>query len=377
MSQTLRNTWFLGLKELRSILRDPMLLMIIVLAFTVIIYSAASSMPESLHKTPIAVIDDDQSQLSMRLVSAFDEPYFLPPEQVSSQAADRIMDEGRFTFIVHIPSGFERDVLRQDMPELQVIVDATRMSQAFTGTGYIQAILQQTLTEFYAEHSLVNGAAIPVELALRSRFNPELNPSWFASMTEVIGQITMLSLILTGAALLREREHGTIEHLLVMPVTPFEIMFAKVWSMVLVVMIAATLSLVFVVQGILAIPIEGSLWLFAGAMFLHLFATTSMGIFMATFARTMPQFGLLLILVVMPMQILSGGMTPYESMPVMIQALMSAAPTTHFMQAGQAILFRGAEVSMIWPHLLALLVIGLSFFLIALARFRKTLATLV
>ena len=168
----------------------------------------------------------------------------------------------------------------------------------------------------------------------------------------------MLSIILTGAALIREREHGTIEHLLVMPVTPAEIMLSKVWSMGLVVLLASALSVNLVVRGLIGVPIEGSLPLFFAGAALCLFATTSMGIFMATVARNMPQFGMLMMLTIMPLMMLSGGMTPRESMPALVQNIMLAAPTTHFVEIGQAILYRGAGIEVVWNPFLWLAVIG-------------------
>jgi ABC-2 type transport system permease protein len=161
-----------------------------------------------------------------------------------------------------------------------------------------------------------------------------------------------------------------------MPVTPAEIMLAKVWSMALVVLAAAAVSLLLVVQGWLAVPVEGSRALFLAGAALHLFATTSMGIFMATLARSMPQFGLLMVLVVLPLQMLSGGTTPRESMPAAVRDLMLAAPTTHFVELGQAILYRGAGLEVVWPQLLALAVIGAVLFTLALARFRKALGAM-
>jgi ABC-2 type transport system permease protein len=213
-----------------------------------------------------------------------------------------------------------------------------------------------------------------VVLATRIQFNPNLTRSWFGSVMEVINQITMLSIILTGAALIREREHGTIEHLLVMPVTPPEIMLAKVWSMGLVVLLATSLSLLLVVQGWLQVPITGSVALFLCGALLHLFATTSMGIFFGTIARSMPQLGLLIILVLIPLQILSGGTTPRESMPELVQQIMLLAPTTHFVDLAQAILYRGAGFSIVWPQFVAIIAIGSLFFAGALLRFRKALA---
>jgi ABC-2 type transport system permease protein len=193
----------------------------------------------------------------------------------------------------------------------------------------------------------------------------------------VINSITTLSIILTGAALIREREHGTIEHLLVMPLTPFEIMSAKVWSMGLVVMVVATASIIFVVHGFLDVPIQGSLGLFILGSLLHLFATTSLGIYLGTLARSMPQLGLLMLIILLPLQMLSGGMTPRESMPVLVQNIMLAAPTTHFVSLAQAILYRGAGFGIVWKDFLALIGIGGVFFALALNRFRNTISSMV
>ncbi|WP_287983417.1 ABC transporter permease, partial [Diaphorobacter sp.] len=278
------------------------------------------------------------------------------------------------TFVLDIPPDFQRDVLAGRAAEVQLNVDATRMSQAFSGNAYVQQIVLSEVSEFVQRYR--GTAAPPVDLALRMRFNPALDKAWFGSLMEIINSVTMLSIILTGAALIREREHGTIEHLLVMPVTPTEIMLAKVWSMALVVLLAATTSLVLVVQGLLRVPIGGSLGLFLAGAALHLFATTSMGIFMATVARSMPQFGLLMVLTLIPLEMLSGGTTPRESMPALVQDLMLAAPTTHFVELGQAILYRGAGMDVVWPQFLALAGIGSVLFALSLARFRRTISSM-
>lgn len=368
----LANIYRLGIKELWSLWRDPMMLFLIVYLFTVGIYVAGTIMPETLHRAPIAIVDEDDSALSKRIVSAFYPPQFIQPVRVGLADVDPGMDAGRYTFVLVIPPNFQRDVLAGKAPALQLNIDATRMSQAFAGNGAIQQIVGGEVSEFVQRYR--GTASLPVELAPRMRFNPELNPTWFSSLMEIINHITMLSIILTGAALIREREHGTVEHLLVMPVTPAEIMLAKVWSMALVVLLAAVLSLALVIQGVLQVPIEGSLTLFLAGTTLHLFATTSMGIFMATVARTMPQFGLLMILTLMPLQLLSGGMTPRESMPQWIQQFMALAPTTHYTELSQAILYRGAGFDVVWTSFAALLVTGTVLFSLSLVRFRKTIA---
>jgi len=370
--ERLANIFHLGIKELRSLQHDLALVLLILWAFSMGIYSAATSMPESLHNATIAVVDEDQSQLSERLIQAFQEPYFRTPERIDLSEMDRGMDSGRYTFTLNIPPDFQRDVLAGRSPAIQLNVDATQVSMAFTGAGYIQNIGASEVAEFVRRYR--GELQQPAELALRIQFNPNLTRAWFGSVMEVINQITMLSIILTGAALIREREHGTVEHLLVMPVTPLEIMLAKVWSMGLVVLTAAALSLLLVVQGWLQVPIEGSIALFLAGAALHLFATTSMGIFFGTVARSMPQLGLLIILVLLPLQILSGGTTPRESMPELVQQIMLAAPTTHFVALAQAILYRGAGFAIVWPYMLAIAGIGALFFIAALSRFRKTLA---
>ncbi|NYZ13156.1 ABC transporter permease [Azospirillum sp. RWY-5-1] len=362
----------LGIKELRSLARDPMLLVLIVYSFTLAVYTAATAIPETLNKAPIAIVDEDRSPLSARIIGAFYPPLFMPPVLITPAEMDARMDAGLETFALDIPPGFQRDVLAGRQPAIQLNVDATRMTQAFSGSGYIQQIVTGEVNAFIQRHR--GDATPPVDLALRVRFNAELNKGWFGSIVQVINQVTMLSIILTGAALIREREHGTIEHLLVMPVTPFEIMTAKIWSMALVVLVACAFSLVFVVQGLLAVPIQGSVALFLAGAALHLFATTSMGIFLGTVARSMPQFGMLLILVMVPLQMLSGGTTPRESMPEVVQDVMLAAPTTHFVALAQAILFRGAGLDVVWPQFLALVVIGVILFGLSLARFRRTIA---
>jgi len=366
------NIFNLGMKELRSLARDPMMLFLVAYSFTIAVYTAATAMPETLNRAPIAIVDEDRSPLSTRIVSAFYPPSFLSPELITPAEMDARMDAGHDTFALDIPPDFQRDVLAGRQPAIQLNVDATRMSQAFTGSGYIQQIVSGEVNTFVQGYRAV--PALPVDLALRARFNPELNKGWFGAVIQVINQVTMLSIILTGAALIREREHGTIEHLLVMPVTPTEIMTGKIWSMALVVLVACALSLVFVVQGMLSVPIEGSIALFLAGAALHLFATTSMGIFMGTIARSMPQFGMLLILVLIPMQMLSGGMTPRESMPDLVQNVMLAAPTTHFIKLAQAILYRGAGPSVVWPQLLALAAIGTILFSLSLARFRRSIS---
>jgi len=372
MRQFLANTWRLGTKELWTLWRDPMMLILIVYVFTVGVYTEAKAAPEALRDAPVAIVDEDRSPLSQRIASALYPPHFSAPRMIDWSQMDPGMDAGISTFAMVIPRHFQRDLLAGRAPQIQLNVDATRMSQAFVGSGYLQQIVGGEITEFTQRY---RAASIPpVDLALRARFNPALDPVWWGSLAQVIDHIAMLSIILAGAALIREREHGTIEHLLVMPVTPAEIMSAKIWSMSAVVLLATWMAVTFVVRGALGVPVAGSMALFFAGTALCLIACTSLGIFLATLARNMPQFGMLMMLTIIPMQILSGGITPRESMPVVLQWLMEAAPTTQFVKLSQAILFRGAGPDVVWPQFAALTLIAAALFALSLQRFRNTIA---
>ena len=365
------NIFRLGVKELWSLARDPMMLVLIFVSFTLMIYTAATAVPESLHNAAIAVVDEDVSPLSARITSAFYPPHFTRPAMVTSAEADAGMDAGRYTFVVNVPPNFQRDVLAGRPAEIQLNVDATRMSQAFTGSSYIQQIITDEINEFVKRYR--KPTELPVDLAVRMRFNPNLTQAWFGSLMEIINNVTMLSIILTGAALIRERERGTIEHLLVMPITALEIVLSKVIANGVVILVATFLCIQLVIRQWIGVEINGSITLFLLASGLYLFFTTGLGLFLGTISRSMPQMGLLFILIVLPMNLLSGGYTPLESMPEILQKIMSVVPSTNYIKLAQGILFREAGFSIVWPQMLMVTVVGLILFVFSTIRFRSFL----
>jgi len=372
MDRMISNIFWLGTKELRAFVRDVVLFALVIWAFSLSIISIARSNFQELNNASIGIVDEDHSELSRRIAGAFLQPYFKRPLFIAQNDVKPLMDNGQLTFAVDIPPNFERDTLGGRNPVLQIDVDATAMMQAGIGSGYAQQIITTEIADFVARRQAVTAA--PVNLDVRIAFNPNLTTSWFTSIMGIINNVTMLSIILAGAAIVREREHGTMEHLLVMPVTPFEIAMSKIWSNALVITVAVALSLTFVVRGVLGIPIAGSVPLFLVGVVLYLFFATAVGIFLATIARSMPQLGLLYILVAVPMNMLSGGNTPLESMPPLLRTIMQASPSTHFVSFAQAILFRGAGFDVVWPQFLAVTLIGGVFLALALVRFRSVTA---
>ncbi|NIF17208.1 ABC transporter permease [Pantoea sp. Cy-639] len=367
----LNHTLRLGLKELTSLRHDSVLLLFLLYAFSVAIYMPAAGSVIGVHNASVAVVDEDHSALSRKLAEALQPPEFQPAVALPADRLDQAMDSGQYTFVINLPVNFQSDLLAGRSPELQVNVDATAMSQAFMGAGYIGRIFERELLE-YADRSAANS---PVLLNPKALFNPNLEGGWFLAVIQIVNNITILAIILTGTALLREREHGTLDHLLVLPLTALEIMLAKIASNALVVVLCTWISLEVVVKWALGVPLAGSLGLFLAVTALYLFASTALGIFLATLARSTPQFGLLAIPVIIPMLLLSGGSTPLDSMPQWLQWVMQGSPSTHFVSLGAAILFRDAGLSVVWPDVLALAVIGLVFFGVALARFRRSLAS--
>ena len=368
----LANIWFLGIKELRCLRHDPVLMIFVLFAFSFMIYSRATGISHELRNASVAIVDEDGSQLSATVAAALLPPHFKPPERIAPSLIDRRLDNGEDTFVLDIPPKFQADVRAGRSPVIQLNIDATAIMQAAIGAGYIQQIVTNEVDRYFTGTDQQPGP--PVSLRPRVAFNGNLESSWFMGLVTLIDNVTQLTIILAGAAIIREREHGTLDHLLIMPLSPFEIAMAKVWANGLVIAVSTLLSLEIMVRGVLGLPSVGSLPLFMASVVLYLFFATAVGLYLGTLARSMPQFGLMMILVILPMTMLSGGNTPLESMPHALQIIMQAVPSTHFVKISQAILFRGAGLEVIWPNLLVVGGVGGLLFILALRRFRDSVS---
>jgi len=367
-----RNIFWLGTKELRCFLHDYVLLGLVCYAFSLAVIAQAQSSSQEVHNASVAIVDEDRSELSRRIAHAFLPPFFQTPQPIAERDIVGLMNSGRYTFVIDVPPNFQRDILGRHRPAIQLDVDATAMVQAGLGSEYAQQIITTEINDFLSRAEGLPPS--PVNLVVRIAFNPNVTTAWFTSVMGIINSVTMLAIILAGAAIIREREHGTMDHLLVMPLTPFEIAMSKVWANALVITVAVGLSLYIVVRLILGVPIAGSIPLFMLGVVIYLFFATAIGIFLGTVAHSMPQLGLLFILVFLPMNMLSGSNTPLESMPPWLAEVMEASPSTHFVSFAQAILYRGAGLGVVWPQFLAVALIGGLFFGLALLRFRKVAA---
>jgi len=369
---SLTNIFWLALKEFRSVLSDKVLVVFVLYAFTWTIYQQATGTSNEVNNASIAFADEDQSALSEELINAFFPPRFQYVVRIRTDEIERAMDEGRFMFVVVIPPQFEQNLRAARHPAIQVNIDATAMQQGGIGAGYIHNIITQRLTTYLRRMDVDTSES--VNLVQRKMFNPNGVSAWFTSIVAIMNQVSLLTIVLTGAAVIREREHGTLEHLLVMPLTAFQIAMAKVLANGLVILIATTLSLFLVVRMILNVPVQGSLLLWFTGVLLYLFFATALGLFLGTISRSMAQFALLIVLVVMVLMLLSGGSTPVESQPGWLQALTYFLPSRHFVSFSQVIIYRGGGLDAVWRNFAMVGGIGLAFFAYSVTLFRKSIA---
>jgi ABC-2 type transport system permease protein len=368
----LSNIFRLVIKELRSIRADPTMLILVAYAFSVSVNTVATGAVTEATNLSVGIADEDGSELSRQIAEALVRPTFQPAVQIKATDIDTKLDKGELLFAVEIPPNFQADIRAQHKTSLQINVDATAVAQAGNGANYLKTAISNEIQSFITGRS--GASAQPIDLVVRARFNPNLTTAWFSAMTQVINQITLLTVILTGAALIREREQGTVEHLLVMPVVPPEIMLAKMFANGLVILCAAMLSIWLVVHQWIGAPIAGSLLVFLLGAAIYALVVAALGILLGTLATNMGQFGLLAMPILMVTQLLSGSNTPMESMPVWLQYVtQTISPTPHFVSFAQAVLFRGADLTVVWRPLVAMLIIGSVYFVVALSRFRRVI----
>ena len=368
----LANIYHLFIKELRSIRHDPIVLAVMVYCFTIAIFAVATGATTEATNLSVGIVDEDHSDLSRRIADGLTPPTFKPPVQISAPEIDPAMNSQRFIFVIEIPPKFQEDVLAGRRPTIQIDVDDTAIAQAFNGKTYIQNVIINYVSDFITGREGLVGE--PVKMVVRTKFNPNATNSWFSSVMQVISNLTMLTVLLTGAALISEGEQGTIEHLLVMPVVPVEIMISKMLANGVVVLAGAELSTFLVVRWWLQVTVAGSALLFLVGASIFVVTVAALGILLATQTSTMAQFGLLASPVLLVLMLLSGATTPMESMPAWLQYLMNIiSPMPHFVVFAQDVLFRGADFFIVWPEMLIMTVIGAVYLGIALYRFRSVI----
>lgn len=363
-------------KELRQLFRDKAVIGFFFWAFVMDVYLAGSGTSMQLVNAGIVVHDSDHSVASRELIHRFHQPYFRFDGEVADPNEGILrLDFGETVVLLNIPPRFQESLASGESTAVQMQVAATHSPQGLSAASYGARIVG----EFGLESSLRRmglstngGASLPIVRSdHRVWYNPNQDESWFMSISEVLTITTIFSVLLPASALVRERERGTIEQLLVSPLTPFQIMFPKVIAMTLVILAGTAMSLFGILHGIFNVPMKGSLLLYFALTTLYVFTTAGLGLVAATIATNQAQVSLMTILVVAPMINLSGTWTPPEAMPVLLRDLMLLSPLYHFVTISYGIQLKGVGLDILWPSILAMLALGSSLFGFGMWRFRR------
>lgn len=374
-----RRLGVMTVKEVRQLLRDPILLSFMIFIFTVNIYLQGSSVSMQLNRAPMVVQDDDHSATSRELIHRFRPPYFrLDGEVGSSREAIGLLDKGKAMVTLDIPPRFQESLLKGESASVQMQVDATHSVPGFLASSYAARIVGQFgLEAALAREGLSGGSLEDLPVVIddqRVWFNPNQKDTWFMPISELLEGITLFSILLPAAAMVREKERGTLEQLLVSPLSPFQIMFPKVIAMTLVILVGMSFSLFAVLGPLFQVPMRGSLPLFYFVTTLYVFANAGLGLFAATIARNLAQVGLLSLLIVAPIILLSGAWTPPEAMPAWLRLATMASPLRHYIDVSYGILLKGAGLDLLWDSVLAMVVLGALIFTLGVRRFRRQFA---
>lgn len=363
-------------KELLQLSRDGALVFFFLWAFNVNVFIVGNDMRFQLTNARLVVHDADHSVASRELIHRFHAPFFrFEGEVVQRNEGLRLLDESKVMLVLTIPPRFQESLAGGEQTAVQLQVDTTNSPQGLSAASYAERIVGEFGLEVAARRVGLVGAAEDGLPVIRSEhrvwYNPNQTEAWFQSVVELLNMITVFAILLSAAAMVREKERGTIEQLLVSPLTPFQIMFPKVAAMTLVILMGTAVSLLVIVQGVFHLPVKGSLFLFFSMTALYVFTTAGLGLVISTVTTNQAQVGLMTILVVAPMLLLSGTWTPPETMPEGVRILMVFSPLRYFVDISYGILFKGAGIEILWKPVLAMAVLGGSLFGLGLWRFRR------
>jgi ABC-2 type transport system permease protein len=368
-----RQLWMMTSKELLQLWRDRPLAIFIVYIFTLDLIIIAGTAAPDLRDIRVLVHDADHSAASRELMYLLRPPYFrLLGEVASADEAMRRIDSGDAMVVLDIPSGFERSLGRTGEPaHVQVLIDTSQAIRGYLASSYVTRIGERLSATVAAAHLGVAAVSPTIALEPRVWHNPDLNPTWFLTISELLTMMTVACIVLPGAALVREKERGTIEQLLVSPLSPFQVMFSKVLAMVLVTVAGTGVAVVCVMHPLYGVPVRGRLTLFLIVTSLYAFTNAGLGLVAATFARNEAQLGMIVLLLVTPIIMLSGTWVTIESMPAALRVATNLSPLRHFIEIAYGILLRGNGLAALWPPVLSMSALGFALFSVGLWRFRR------
>ena len=366
-------------KEMIQLSRDLPIGLLLVYSFTLAVYIAGNGIQSQLHNASLLVQDNDHSFSSRELIHKFKAPFFrMKGEITDPREGLHSLDQGNAMAVLEIPPRFHEQLIAGEPTAVQFLVDTTNAPQGLSAASYAVRIAAQFEQETVRRRS--GGAEtasqhLPVIVSdHRVWYNPDQNDAWFESISHLLRQITIFAILLPAAALVREKERGTVEQLLVSPLTPFQIMLPKVLAMTVVIVCATAVALFGIMRPAFGVPMKGSMLLFFSLTALFVFSTAGMGLAAATVTRNQAQVGMMTLLVVAPMMLLSGLVAPLEALPAWTRNLMMLSPLRYFIEIANGILLKGSDLSILWDSVLAMVLLGGGLFAFGMWRFRRQFA---
>jgi ABC-2 type transport system permease protein len=380
LKRWLRRLEVLAVKELKQCARDFVLMAFVAYSFVGAVYISGTGVTQDLRNASLLARDRSDTAASRDLLYRFREPYFhrVGPAATSDRASLARLDDGTAMLVLDIPADFYPDLQRgARSASVQLMIDTSNVTMGYLAAAYgdrIVAGFAQGVAERAARRSGLDPRTLPaVENESRIWFNPNVNGHWFNAIGEWLTMMTVIAMLLPATALVRERERGAVEQLLVAPLTPMQIMLSKALAMTLVSVTGTALTVYLVLQP-LGVPFVGSTALFFATTALYVFSISGLGLLIGAFARSSAEVGMLVILVVVPMTALSGTWTAPEAMPGWSRQLLQVSALHHFIECAYGIPLRGAGIDTLWGSILAIALLGGVAFALAWLRLKRRLA---
>jgi len=365
------------IKEFKQVLRDPRMRSIIFISplLQIILFGYAAN--RDINNIPTAIYDRDNTKQSRQLVRDFTySKYFIPKYYIySDKEQNNILDKGLASVVIRIDRGFGRNLIAGKDADIQLAYDGSDSNTAMVIMGYANTIVSGYQNSLLKSEIDANGLVItPPEVDLRERawFNENLISCNYYLPGVIASIVTIMSLLLTSMAIVREKEIGTMEQLIVSPLRPLELIFGKLIPFGVIALMQAILI---TTLGVLwfRIPFRGSLFLLLISTVIFLFTSLGVGLFISTIASTQQEAMMSVFLFYMPAFLLSGFAYPIANMPEVIQWFTYINPLRYFLVIVRSVFLKGVGIGILWTQLVPLLIIGLFVITMSSLRFRKRL----
>ena len=374
-----RRLWGLMRKEFLQFARDRALVLLILYTF-VEIAICGWALTLDVRNMATAVYDGDRSAESRALVNAFArlEGFRLVAQVDDPASLDALMDRGDIQFALIVPRGFAQALRRGETAQVQVLVDGTNSSiagQALAITaGLLRDYNEDILLQRVERAGLAQYTLIPrVQNLIRILYMPQLKYVHFIMLTMLTISVLILGILVPAAAIVREKEAGTLEQLMITPVTAAELIIAKILPMIVLKVVGLTIGVV-MSMWLFGVPLRGSVYLFYGISLLMFMSSSGIGVFLGTLARNMQQTLMLAFFILFPLAFLSGTVVPITNMPRVLQWFTYLSPLRYYVEATLGIFLKGVGLDILWPQAVMLTVYGLVLLGLSTLRFRKSLA---